>query len=128
MQTKTITCIICPSGCSITITSDGTNIKEISGNGCKRGESYAQSEITTPVRTVTTTVRVKNGQSFVVPVKTRTPIPKNSVFACLSCLKNTYAEAPIHIGDIILPDAAGTGVDVIATKDVEKVVHEFPKS
>ena len=28
-------------------------------------------------------------------------------------------KAPVKIGDVILPDAAGTGVEVVATKDVE---------
>ena len=26
-------------------------------------------------------------------------------------------EAPVHIGDVILKDVAGTGVDIIATKN-----------
>ena len=30
-----------------------------------------------------------------------------------------FLDAPVHIGDVILKDVAGTGVDVVATKNVE---------
>ena len=30
-------------------------------------------------------------------------------------------KAPVHIGDVLVKDVAGTGVDVIATRNVEAV-------
>ena len=36
----------------------------------------------------------------------------------MKILKETEVEAPVHIGDVILADAAGTGVDIVATKNV----------
>lgn len=117
---KHLTCICCPLGCRITVLLDGNEIGNISGNTCKRGEEYARREITAPVRTVTTTVRVTGGASPVVSVKTKTDIPKDRIFDCIACLKNISVEAPVNIGDVIVKDVAGTGIDIIATKEIPR--------
>ena len=117
---KHLTCICCPLGCRITVLLDGNEIANISGNRCKRGEEYARREITAPVRTVTTTVRVTGGASPVVSVKTKTDIPKDRIFDCIACLKNISVEAPVNIGDVIVKDVAGTGIDIIATKEIPR--------
>ena len=72
-----------------------------------------------PARTVTTTVTVTGGKIPAVSVRTRTDIPKEKIFDCIRALKGIQIPAPVHTGDIILADAAGTGVDVVATKTVE---------
>ena len=53
-----------------------------------------------------------------VSVKTREDIPKDKIFACVQALKDVVVEAPVHIGDVILSNVAGTGVDIVATKHV----------
>ena len=115
-----LTCICCPLGCQITVLLDGDEIANISGNTCKRGEEYARKEITAPLRTVTTTVRVTGGASPVVSVKTKTDIPKGRIFDCIACLKNISVEAPVHIGDVIVKNVAGTGIDIVATKEIPR--------
>ena len=120
LMEKHLTCIGCPLGCQITVLLDGNEIMNISGNTCKKGEEYARREITAPVRTVTTTVRVTGGASPVVSVKTKTDIPKEKIFESIACLKNISVEAPVHIGDTILRDIAGTGIDIVATKDIPR--------
>ena len=37
----------------------------------------------------------------------------------MEALAAVTAAAPVRIGDVLLKDVAGTGVDVIATKDVD---------
>ncbi len=32
-------------------------------------------------------------------------------------MKGVTVKAPVHIGDVILADVAGTGVDVVATRN-----------
>lgn len=119
MESKTLTCICCPMGCQITVETNGSEIINLTGNTCKRGDTYARREITSPSRTVTSTVRVTGGTLPAVSVKTRSDIPKDKIFECIRCLKDISVEAPVHIGEVILADAAGTGVDIIATKNVE---------
>ena len=105
-------------GCQITVETSGNEIISVTGNTCKRGDTYARKEITAPSRTVTTTVRVTGGTYPAVSVKTRSDIPKGMIFECIRCLKDITVKAPVQIGDVILSDAAGTGVDIIATKNV----------
>lgn len=119
MESKTLTCICCPMGCQITVETDESEIINITGNTCKRGDTYARREITSPSRTVTSTVRVTGGTLPAVSVKTRSDIPKDKIFECIRCLKDVSVKAPVHIGEVILSNAAGTGVDIIATKNVE---------
>lgn len=121
MTKRELTCIGCPMGCEIEVmlTDDG-RISSVKGNTCRRGEIYARKEIESPRRIVTTTVKVigsVEGASC-VSCKTETDIPKEKIFDIISELKDTSCECPVNIGDIILSNAAGTGVNVIATSNV----------
>ncbi len=121
MQTKQLICINCPLGCPLSIqqNEDGS-IASVSGNTCPRGISYAEKELTAPTRIVTSTVRVSGSVAGAATVscKTRCDVPKAAIFPIVTALKDVIAPAPICIGDVLLADAAGTGVDVIATRDV----------
>ena len=123
METKKIelTCIGCPMGCPLTVTMENGAVASVTGNTCPRGDAYARREVTAPTRIVTTTVRVTGGTLPAVSCKTRRDIPKEKIFDVVRALKSVVVPAPIQIGQILLPDAAGTGVDVVATKDVAEV-------
>lgn len=120
MEMRELTCIGCPLGCQVRVEMDAGEVKNISGNTCPKGESYARREVTAPTRTVTTTIRVTDGVTAMASVKTKEEIPKNKIFDCIKALKNVTVEAPVHIQDVILDDVAGTGVAMIATKEVLK--------
>lgn len=113
-----LTCINCPLGCALTVASENGSVLSVTGNTCQRGEAYARAEITAPVRIVTTSVPVAGGSCPMVSVKTASAIPKDKIFDCISALKNVTATAPISIGDVILQNVAGTGIDMVATRDV----------
>ncbi len=117
METRNFICINCPLGCPLTVTLDGEKIVSVSGNTCKRGEAYAIKEITAPARTVTSTVRVIGGERPVVAVRTKTDIPKDKIFDCMAAINAVEVYAPIRMGDVILGNVCGTGVDVVATAD-----------
>lgn len=117
---KQLTCISCPVGCQLTVIMNENEIQTVSGNQCRLGAKYALSELTNPVRMVTTSLRVQSGAIPVVPVKTDAPIPKGKIFSCLKELKNIELQPPIKIGDIIVENVSDTGVNIIATRDVGK--------
>ena len=119
MTVRELICIGCPLGCPLTVHMEGDDI-QVSGNTCKRGEDYAKKEALHPARTVTSSVRVLGGELEMVSVKTKTDIPKDKIFAVMEAIHGVKAQAPVHIGDVIIPDCAGTGVPVVATKDVER--------
>ena len=121
METRELTCIGCPMGCALTVELEGDEVVSVTGQTCKRGEDYAKKEVTNPTRIVTSSVVVTGGALAAVSVKTKTDIPKGKIFDCVKALKEVTVAAPVHIGDVVLENVAGTGVDVIATKNVLEV-------
>ncbi len=119
MEEKNLICINCPLGCMLTVAMDGKKIVSVAGNTCRRGDTYARKELTNPTRIVTSTVRVLGGSESMVSVKTKEDIPKGKVLECVRALKDVVLPAPVKVGDVILEDAAGTGVSIVATKNVQ---------
>lgn len=117
MEKRELICIGCPMGCPLSVELDGNEVVSVTGQTCKRGEVYAKKEVTNPTRIVTTTVKVAGGSVDMVSVKTREDIPKDKIFQCVKALKGVTVQAPVHIGDVILANVAGTGVDIVATKN-----------
>ncbi len=120
MEVKNLICINCPMGCALTVEMEGDEVISVSGNTCKRGDAYGRKEVTDPTRIVTSTVKVSGGKAMMVSVKTRQDIPKGKIAECVKALKDVQVQAPIRIGDVIVADVAGTGVDIVATKDIER--------
>ncbi len=118
MKTVHLTCIGCPMGCQLTVQMEGAEVTCVTGNTCKTGDKYARKELTNPTRIVTTTVRVSGGTLAAVSVKTASDIPKEKIFECIKALKAIQLTAPVTIGQVVLADAAGTGVDIVATKNI----------
>jgi len=124
MNSKEITCILCPSGCRINVSYEGAVVKLCEGAGCKRGVEYASTELISPKRTLTTTVRVTGGADSVVPVRTTLPVPREKIFSCISALAGVDAAAPIHFGEIIIKNILNTGADVVAVWDVPPIAEK----
>ena len=99
MKTVELTCIMCPIGCRISAAKNGEEW-QISGNGCPRGAAYAKKEAEHPVRVVTSLLKTDNGK--VLPVKTETPVPKETVFALLEKMKSVTVSRKTDVGDVVL--------------------------
>lgn len=121
---KEIICTICPLGCSLTVDYTQRAIQNIEGNQCKLCLEYAEKEIFNPEKTLTTTVRVKHGHLPLVSVRSNKPLPKERLFDAMNLLAKIEVEAPIRIGDKIVENLFNTGVDAVATKNIEKNLHE----
>ena len=120
MKQKELTCVVCPSGCRITVTiDDDGEIISIKGNTCQRGKNYAESEVTNPVRTLTSTVTLytKTGK-IMLPVRTDKPIRKSELFHAMELIRKTEAVAPIRTGEILYCDFIEKGTNLVACKDV----------
>lgn len=119
MTYKELTCIRCPLGCIMQVAIEGDEIKEVKGNTCKRGDDYARKEITNPMRIVTSTIEIDGTDDMMLSVKTEKDIPKGKIMDCMKALKGIKVSLPVHIGDVIIENVAGTGVSIIATKTIE---------
>ena len=114
---KHLVCINCPMGCRMTVVMENDKVSSVSGNTCPRGEEYARQEAVEPLRVLTSLMRVQ-GRDKPFSVKTSAPVPKRLLFDCVNEIFSHQAAAPIHVGDVILPNVCGTGCDVIATQEV----------
>lgn len=117
---KEIICIGCPIGCPLKINYNQKKVLRVQGNKCKIGLDYAEKECFNPERTLTTTVRVKNGHLPLVSVRTSKPIPKKLIFKVMNLIAKFEVEAPINIGEIIIENLFNTDTNIIATKNVLK--------
>ena len=116
-KTEMITCINRPMGCRMEVTLEDDQVISVKGNTCKRGETYAHQECTLPLRMITAVAPVRNSD-VPVSLKTRTPIPKAKIDACMRAIDALELTAPIHAGDVLIENVVDTGVDVIATKSI----------
>ena len=112
-----LTCINCPVGCRMNAMRENGVVTEVTGNACKRGADYARQECVAPMRMLTAVIPVE-GSKIPLSVKTRSPIPKDQLFACMQALATFKVCAPVKSGEIVFSNICGTGVDVIATKSV----------
>ncbi|MBR0383938.1 MAG: DUF1667 domain-containing protein [Eubacteriaceae bacterium] len=114
---KEMICISCPMGCHLTVEGEDGNYT-VTGNTCKNGEIYGIQEMTNPQRVVPSTVVIKGAMLSRLPVKTADTVPKGKIFDVMKAIDEVVVEAPVKMGDVVLADVCGTGVDVVATKSM----------
>jgi CxxC motif-containing protein len=110
----------CPLGCRIDVVQKDKQ-SNFAGYECKKGIEYAKNEITDPRRIVTTTVFIKNGTIRLLPVRSEKEISKDLVRKCISELSNLKVKAPIKCGDTIYENILKTGINIIATRDIDNI-------
>lgn len=115
-----VTCIVCPTGCRVHVIKEGNRVIEVSGNACKRGEVYASQEAVAPRRTLTTSIKVTGGDFALVSIKSAAPVPKGRLFDLMKAVQKLQTTAPIRVGDIVVHNVLGLGVDLVATRAVRK--------
>lgn len=118
-ERREFTCICCPLGCQILAQKNGEDWL-VTGNNCPKGEKYVRDEMTNPTRMVTSMVKVLGGEMAVVSVKTKEAIPKDKIWECMEILKTVTVKAPVNIGDTVVKNVAETGIDIVATKNVDR--------
>ncbi|MCQ2489560.1 MAG: DUF1667 domain-containing protein [Clostridia bacterium] len=119
MTERNLICIACPRGCAIKVTlDDNKEVVNIEGATCKNGEEYARNEVTHPMRNLTSTIKVTGGIANVAPVRTNGDIPKELLFDAMKVINQASVAAPVHVGDVVIPNILDTGIDVIATNEI----------
>jgi len=118
--TEKMICVTCPMGCSVELTREGQTLLSVDGNTCARGEDYVRRELTDPRRMAATTVRVKGGVHPLAPVYTAQAFPKPRLFELLAALRQVELEAPVAMGQVVLPNALDTGIDILASREMPR--------
>ena len=117
---KDYICVICPNGCDIAAHIEGTEVLSLEGARCHQGENYAREELTSPRRTIATSILVEGGDLPLVSVRLTGPIPKARIFDVMAEIRPLRVRAPLSIGDVLIHNVLGLGCDVIATKRIQK--------
>lgn len=121
MKKEEMVCIMCPLGCRLVVTLEDNGELLVSGNKCPRGIEYGRQEMTEPLRILTSSVLVKNGDVPLVSVKTSKPVPRRLLNDIMEILRKTVVEAPVKSGDVLIENILDTGADIIATRNVERI-------
>jgi len=116
-EMEKIICITCPKGCTLEVTREGDTIVDIKP-GCKRGHEYAHNEMVDPRRMVASTVMVDGGLHPLLPVYTSAAFPKPRIPELLVELRKLRVNAPIKMEEVVLENALGTGINILASRDV----------
>ncbi|MCP4575515.1 MAG: DUF1667 domain-containing protein [Deltaproteobacteria bacterium] len=124
MKRKELTCIVCPNGCPLEIDFEEKpvlQITRIEGHTCDKGPKWAEQELTRPMRTISSNIKVENGDFPLVSVRTDAAIPKNSIFQVMEEIQSISVKAPVAIGEILIKNPAGTDCRIIATRYVNPI-------
>ena len=113
---KEFVCIECPKGCRLKVDDD----MNVTGNTCIRGKTYAINELTCPKRVITSTVVIKSKLVSRMPVMTEHEVPKEKMFDIVKALDAVRLEAPVKCRDVVIENVCDTGVNIIATRTIEK--------
>lgn len=125
IETLQFNCTTCPSECLLTVkverdaNSAVVEVRSATGNNCPRGDKFAHQELTCPMRVLTTTVAVSGGNEALLPVRTADAIPLALHAQAMNFIRGVVVEAPIRMGDVVLPNLLDTGTDLIASMDIE---------
>jgi CxxC motif-containing protein len=113
---RSLTCIECPTGCTVTVVVQNDKVVQLDGYGCRRGHDYAVAEVEHPERILTTTVPARGLSVRMLPVRTNRPIPRGSMAQAMDVIRMVTVTSPVNVGDVIVEDLLGLGVDVVATR------------
>ncbi len=118
MSRRELVCISCPIGCRLAVSWEQEERIEVKGNRCAKGEQYAREEVLAPRRVLTATVRLACGPLARLPVKSSAALPRERIPAVLRLAYALEVSPPVSLGQILLSNLEGTGVDLVATRSV----------
>ena len=113
---ENIICTLCPKGCHLSV--DLAN-KTVIGNGCIRGKFYGISELTAPMRTLTSTVKIDGAICRRCPVKSSSDVPREKVVEIMRLLDSVQLTAPVALGDVVLENVLDTGANIVITRSMK---------
>jgi len=89
---------------------------EIQGALCKRGVAFGTAEVTNPMRSLTSTLRIEGGAYPLVPVRGLTTIPKAELKGKVKALRSVKLQAPVKSGDKIIAE----GMELVISGSMKK--------
>lgn len=125
-ETLQFNCTTCPSECllAVEVVRDANGavveVRSVTGNNCPRGDKFAHQELTCPMRVLTTTVAVSGGDEALLPVRAAEAIPLELHTQAMDVIRGLVLGDPVRMGDVVLPNLLNTGIDLIASMDINQ--------
>lgn len=114
MKKEQLICRGCGNGCFLEAVHDGDTLIELARNSCDGGRRYATEQLLRNyLQTVLPTV---DGRE--VQVVSREKVSQLIRLRCLKALEGIVLETPVIKGEMVLCDAADTGVDIVAAENL----------
>ena len=117
---RSIICISCPLGCNLTVEHDDKVIISVKNNACARGPKYAEKEVFSPERVVTSTIKIEGAKIPLLPVKTDRSVSKDKMFEVMKEIFKLKTKASVSRGDIIASNICGSGANLVATRTLNR--------
>lgn len=111
-----LTCTVCPNGCSLIPVIHNDGKVEIQGALCPRGVQFGTNEVTNPMRSLTSTVRIHNGAYPLVAVRGLSVLPKKELKQRVKELRDVTLTAPVSSGDRF----TAAGMELVITGSVKE--------
>jgi CxxC motif-containing protein len=115
---REIICIMCPLGCRIKVQVEGQEVKQVEGEGCKKGVKYAQQEVTFPGRILTTTVATDSPEMPLLPVRSNKALPKEKLIECMKHISKHSVTGSVKLGQTVIKNILGLGADIVACRTI----------
>lgn len=119
MKEVKMSCTTCPNSCEMIAVIEDNKVVSVKGNKCKRGIDFAEKEWIAPERMLTSTMIMETADGEIsVPVKSEKPMLRSKMMEAMEAIRTTRIDHPVKMGDVLIPNVAGCGVDIVASKTV----------
>lgn len=118
MDTITYLCTGCQLRCQLTVTSEAGIVRGVIGNRCKRGLDGAARRLRAQAGEFTLRLKVTGGTAAQVAARAHQQVTADVARAIGLAMRRHSVPAPVNVGDVLVRDAAGLEIDLIAMGDV----------
>lgn len=122
MEIRELICINCPMGCQLQASLEDGKVVSVTGNTCPRGEEYARNEVVHPVRIITSSIPVSDGDLSMVSCRTDRAVDKDRIFYVMRAMKSLRVQAPVCIGQVLAENIADSGAKLVATREIRRKI------
>ena len=124
-MSKDVICIMCPLGCDMKVDIEGQEVTDVQGHRCKKGVKHAEKEVFFPGRILTTTISTRIQGVPLLPVRSNKEIPKEKLIEAVRTISKQSVTEPVQMGQTVITDILGLGVDIIACRTIPLKLSEF---
>ncbi|MDR0451100.1 MAG: DUF1667 domain-containing protein [Treponema sp.] len=117
-----LVCLVCPNSCLLSVEHEG-GAAQVANNGCSRGAEFAVKELNDPERSLTSTVKVRNGEFPLVSVRSDRPVKKKELLGLIRHLDSLTVEAPVSGGQALVSGLGINKVTILATRTVAEITN-----